>query len=106
MEGVIDKDLAAVVLARTVGASRLLILTDISGVSLYFGTAREERLGTVTCSRMEGYLSNGHFGNGSMRPKVQAAVDFVRSGGHSATIASLNELEQAVNFETGTHVVA
>jgi carbamate kinase len=106
MEGVIDKDLAAVVLARTVGASRLLILTDISGVSLHYGTAREERLGTVTCSRMEGYLAAEHFGNGSMRPKVQAAVDFVKSGGESATIASLDEVEKAMNYETGTHVVA
>jgi len=106
MEGVIDKDLAAVVLARTVGASRLLILTDISEVLLHYGTAREEPLTTVTCSRMERYLADGHFGDGSMRPKVQAAVDFVRSGGQSATIASLNELKQAVNYETGTHVVA
>ncbi len=86
-EGVVDKDLAAAILARDVQASVLLVLTDVAGVYRGYGTEEQELLPGIPAAEAKRMLGAGEFGEGSMGPKVQAAVGFVESGGERAVIA-------------------
>jgi carbamate kinase len=105
VEAVIDKDLGAAVLARTVGADVLVIATDVPQAVLRFGTPDAEPLGTVTVSRMREHAAEGHFASGSMGPKVDAACRFVENGGARAVITSLDRITDAVTGDAGTVVV-
>lgn len=103
---VIDKDLAAALLARDVGADVLVILTDVPNAYLHYGTADQVALEAVPYGVMATYQQEGHFKAGSMGPKVDAAMRFVASGGE-AIIANLLQLEQALAGESvGTHILA
>ncbi len=107
VEGVVDKDLAASILARDVDASVLLILTDVDRVMRGFGTDAAEPIDRMTVADAETLLRAGEFGAGSMGPKVRAAVDFVRAGG-GRTRAMIGELESAVAIlegRAGTQIV-
>src|ERR671930_383043 len=86
LEGVVDKDLAAAILARDVEASGLLILTDVDGVYRNYGTDRAELARELRAEEARGLLEAGAFGEGSMGPKVQAAVSFVKADGERAVI--------------------
>jgi carbamate kinase len=88
VEAVIDKDLAAVVLARSIGAHRLIIATDVPNVVLGWGTPDARALGTVTPRELRAHS----FASGSMGPKVDAACRFVESGGGRAIITSLDRI--------------
>jgi carbamate kinase len=105
VEGVVDKDLAAEVLARDVGASVLLILTDVPAVQRGFGTERAEDIRRMTAAQAEELLRAGEFAAGSMGPKVRASVGFVRGGGERAVIAELSDAVAALRGEAGTTVV-
>lgn len=105
VEAVIDKDLLAELLAREVGASRLIILTDVPRVLVHYRQPEERPLTTVTCSELEAYLAAGHFPPGSMAPKIRAAIGFVRGGGQEAIITSLTGLDPRLSPQVGTHVV-
>jgi carbamate kinase len=104
VEGVVDKDYAAAVLARDVDASVLLILSDVKGVYEGYGTDGATVMAQLTPERAESLLAQGEFGEGSMSPKVRAAVDFVRSadGGRRAIIAALEDGPAAVEGRAGT----
>ncbi len=104
IDAVIDKDLAAAVLAENVAADVLLILTDVPQVYVHYNTPEQRALGTVTVSEMEHYADEGHFKAGSMGPKVDACLRFVRSGGVSI-IGSLTEVVQDMHGEAGTRIV-
>jgi carbamate kinase len=104
IDAVIDKDLAAAVLAENVGADVLLILTDVPQAYVHYNKPEQKALGTVTVSEMEGYAAAGHFKAGSMGPKVQACLRFVRGGG-TAIIGSLTEVVQDMRGEAGTRIV-
>jgi carbamate kinase len=105
VEAVIDKDLAAQRLATLIGADVLMILTDIAGAYINYGTARQEMITTITSGKLRNYLREGQFREGSMAPKVEAAIRFVESGGERAIIAELGSLTEALDGKTGTHVV-
>ena len=94
MEGVaavIDKDLAACRLGIEMEADVLMILTEVPAVALHFGTPQQEDLGEVKAETLEQYAHQGHFGEGSMLPKVKAAIQFARSArGRTAIITSLD----------------
>jgi len=105
VEAVIDKDLGAALLARTVAADVLVVATDVANAVLRFGRPDEEPLGRVTVRRMRDYAEQGHFGSGSMGPKVEAACRFVEQGGRYAVITSLDHIHGAVDGTTGTVVV-
>ena len=105
VEAVIDKDLAAALLAATVDAEVLVIATDVSHAVLRFGRPDAESLGRVAVSEMRSYLREGHFGSGSMGPKVEAACRFVEQGGHHAAITKLDQIIDAVDGSAGTVVV-
>jgi carbamate kinase len=106
VEGVIDKDLIACLLARELGADALLILTNVERVAVHFGTPDERALERVTASELRALQADGHFPPGSMGPKVEAALRFVEAGGGEAVISSLTAAARAVAGETGTRVVA
>ena len=105
LEAVVDKDLSARVLAATVGADELLILTDVPAVYVDWGTARQRAVARLTVSEGERLMAAGQFPAGSMGPKVRAAIDFVRSGGRRAVIAGLTDALAAIRGEVGTAVV-
>ena len=105
VEAVIDKDLAAALLAVTVDAEVLVIATDVPHAVLRFGQPDAEPLGRVTVSELRSYLRDGQFGSGSMGPKVEAACRFVEQGGRHAAIIKLDQIIEAVDGSAGTVVV-
>jgi carbamate kinase len=107
VEAVVDKDLAAALLARELQANLLLILTDVPNVVLEFGTPGARPLHQVTVSDLRRYQFEGQFAAGSMGPKVEAAVRFVdRHPERRAVIAALDQARDAVEGRAGTQVVA
>jgi len=105
VEAVIDKDLGAALLARTVAADVLVVATDVPHAVLRFGTPEAEPLGRVDVRRLRALAADGHFASGSMGPKVEAACRFVEQGGARAVITDLTDILDAVAGETGTVVV-
>jgi carbamate kinase len=105
VDAVIDKDLAAEVLAAQLGAAVLLILTNVEGAYRGFGTSSQELLREVGVADAEALLAAGEFAQGSMGPKMEAAVSFVRGGGRRAIIGRLDQGLTAVHGESGTNVV-
>ncbi len=97
VDAVIDKDLASVRLAREVGVDIFMIVTDVDGAQIDFGTEKARRLNRLTVKEAARYLAAGHFPEGSMGPKVAAAAEFVRAGGRRAVITSLEKIEAAVS---------
>jgi carbamate kinase len=86
VDAVIDKDLAAALLATTVGARALVLVTDVDAVMLDFGTPRQRAITTVGADEMREHLREGQFPEGSMGPKVRAALRFLDAGGGCAVI--------------------
>ncbi len=105
VEAVIDKDLTGSLLASSVGAGTFLILTDVEKVALNFGKDNQLDLDEITIKDAKRYVKEGHFGKGSMEPKVVAAVRFIQSGGEVAIISSLEKALQALEGKAGTRVV-
>jgi carbamate kinase len=104
-EGVVDKDLAAAILARDVEAPTLLILTDVEHVQRGFGTDHAEPIQRMTATEARELLDAGEFGEGSMGPKVEAAARFVEAGGRRAVIGDLEQAPAVLDGRTGTTVV-
>jgi carbamate kinase len=104
-EGVVDKDLAAAILATEVEASTLLILTDVPKVQRRFGRPDAESLDRLTVSEAIGLLEAGEFGTGSMGPKVKAAIGFLSSGGRRALIGELDQAPEILRGRAGTAIV-
>jgi len=102
VEAVIDKDLAAALLARAVGADVLVIATDVDNAVLAYGTPEARPLERVTPAQMRDHAAAGHFSSGSMGPKVEAAVRFVEAGGTRSAITSLHRIREAVHGSAGT----
>ena len=102
VEAVIDKDLTAALLARAVDADVLVIATDVAHAVAGWGTPEAHDIGRVTLGEMEAYAAEGHFASGSMGPKVEAALRFVRSGGSRSIITALDQLSAAVDVPVGT----
>jgi carbamate kinase len=106
VDAVVDKDRAAAVLARDLGAELLLILTDVEGVYTDFGTSRQRLIRDLSLAEAESVLRSGALGAGSMQPKVEAAIQFVREEGGRAIIASLQQAAEAVAGRAGTGISA
>lgn len=106
VEAVIDKDRTAALVATALGADSLVILTDVPAAAVGFQKPWEKWLGEVRASDMESYLRRGEFGAGSMRPKVEASLSFLRAGGRRAIITDPPSLGRAIRNETGTRILA
>ena len=100
---VIDKDFAAELLAEQVDADALMILTEVEKVAINWGKPNQESLDHMSLAEAARYCEEGHFAPGSMLPKVQAAMKFVRTNpGKKAIITSLDKAIDALNGKTGT----
>jgi carbamate kinase len=105
VEAVIDKDLTSALMANVIGIETIMILTAVSKVAINFGKPDQRELDEVTVSEITALQAEGHFPEGSMGPKVEAAIRFIKGGGKRAIIAHLDEALPALKGETGTHVV-
>ena len=100
---VIDKDYASSKLADLINADYLVILTAVDNVCINFNKPDQKKLGKVTTTELNKYLEEGHFAKGSMYPKVQACLNFVKSGDNkTAIIASLDNAKEAFKEKAGT----
>lgn len=105
VEGVIDKDLAAARLAEDINAEIFMILTDVEQVMLNYGDADEVAISQMTVDEAENYLRQGQFCEGSMKPKVEAGINFAKAKGGKAIIASLNRASEALQGRAGTIII-
>ena len=104
---VIDKDFAAELLAESIDADMLLILTEVERVALNFNKPDQKELSSLTLAEAERYCAEGQFAPGSMLPKVRAAMRFAAAyPGRRAVITSLAKAAEALNGETGTVITA
>jgi carbamate kinase len=106
VDAVVDKDLAAAVLARDLGADLLLILTDVDAVYADWGTPQQRALRALTVDDAVRMDREGAFGEGSMAPKIRAAVDFVHRTRGRTIITALDRGREAVRGEAGTTITA
>lgn len=104
VDAVIDKDLAAAVLGADIGAQDMYILTDVPEVYLHFGTDRQQPVRRMSVRQAQTYLDEGHFPPGSMGPKIEAALRFIRQGGAQVIVTNIETIEQALAGEGGTTV--
>jgi carbamate kinase len=102
---VIDKDHVSSLLAIGIDADLLLVSTGVEKVSLNFRQPNQIDLDCITLAEADGYLAEGHFAVGSMRPKIEAAVRFVRETGRETLITSPEAIGRALGGETGTRIV-
>jgi carbamate kinase len=105
VDAVIDKDLASARLAQEVGVDLFVIATDVKAVALDYGQPSERYLTALTCDEAKQYIREGHFSTGAMLPKVQAAMQFIASGGKRAVIVSLDQIVEAIAGKAGTAFV-
>ena len=105
VDAVIDKDLASSLLANQLGIGLLIISTEVEQVSLNFGTPNQKPIHTMTVREAESYVAERHFAPGSMLPKIEAALRFLRGGGRRVVITAPELLEDAVLNGKGTHIV-
>ncbi len=104
VEAVIDKDLAGQRLATLIGANIFVVLTDVDGAYVNYGKPNQEKIKEITTGKLRNYAKEGQFKEGSMAPKVEAAIRFVESGGERAVIAALGDLIEALDGKTGTQI--
>jgi len=105
LEAVIDKDLTSSVLAADVGAALLVILTAVPQVYVQYGGPEQRALGAVTLEEIERLHAQGHFPPGSMGPKIEAVIRFLKAGGRRALITNPESLPLAMEGRAGTHFV-
>lgn len=105
VSAVIDKDFASSLLAREIGAELFLISTAVEKVALHFNTPQQHNLDKITVAEAQQYIKEGHFAAGSMLPKMQAAIQFLKAGGQKALITDPPNIARALAGETGTWIV-
>ncbi len=105
VEAVIDKDLASALLANAINADLFLISTAVEKVAVNFNTPEQEWLDAITVSEAKDYQTAGHFGKGSMGPKIEAVINYLERGGRKALITNPENIVRALNGETGTVIV-
>lgn len=105
VDAVVDKDRASAVLALQAGAERLLILTSVDAVYRAFGSPAQTRVSRLSADQAEALLREGEFPAGSMGPKIEGILAFLRGGGEEARIGLPEELEAVMAGEAGTVIV-
>lgn len=103
IEAVIDKDRTGKKLAEQVDADVFMMLTDVNNVYINYGTPKQEKLTGLSVSEAQAYFDAGHFAEGSMGPKMDAAIAFAKQG-KTAIICSLEEADLALLGEAGTRI--
>ena len=105
VEAVIDKDFASERLAQLIDANTLMILTNVEHVYINYNEPNQEALTNVDVATLKQYAKDGKFAEGSMLPKIEAAIDFVESGeGRRAIITNLDNAYEAFKGHVGTQI--
>lgn len=102
VDAVIDKDHASAKIAEIVGADELFILTAVEHVYIDYNTPNQKALKDITLKELDIYLEESHFKKGSMLPKIEACMNFVRATGRPAVIAALEKAVEAFKQTSGT----
>lgn len=104
VEAVIDKDRASALIASRLGLERMVISTDVEQVFLRYKKPGQEPLGTLDVREAARYLAGGEFAEGSMKPKIEAAIEFLEAGGEEVIITDPCHLAAALDGSAGTHI--
>ncbi len=105
VEAVIDKDYAASLIAREVKVDLFIILTGIEEVYINFGKPDQREMPVLTVDEAQKYLEEGQFPPGSMGPKIQAAIDYIKAGGKEVLITKASHLKAALLKRAGTRII-
>ena len=104
VEAVIDKDLASSLLGRLLQVETLVIVTGVERVATSYNKPEQKEITKARASELERWLGEGHFPPGSMGPKIQAAIEFVRGGGREVVITSPEKVAEAMQGKAGTRI--
>ncbi len=105
VEAVIDKDFASALLAIGIQADLLLISTAVPQIAINYNKPDQRWLDRMTLAEAKDYMKQGHFASGSMKPKVQAIIDYLEAGGVEALVTDPENIERALLGETGTRII-
>ena len=105
IDGVVDKDKTAALLGRIIRADEYFIITDVDNIYLNYKTDSEEKVNVATVSQIKKWLDEGHFGIGSMEPKIKSALYFLKYHGNKVVITSIKKLKKAIAGEAGTQII-
>ncbi|GAB4578339.1 MAG: carbamate kinase [Anaerolineales bacterium] len=105
VEAVIDKDYASALLARALDVDVFIIATAVDQVAIHFNKSNQRWLDQMTVAEAEQFIAEGHFAKGSMRPKVEAMLQYIRQGGKLGLITTPWNITSALKGETGTRIV-
>ena len=106
VEAVIDKDYASQKLAIQLKAECLIFLTDVKYVYLNYEKKDQKPLRRITLKQAKRYLKEGHFKEGSMKPKIEASLNFLKSGGKKVIITNVSSLKKALKNKSGTIITS
>ena len=105
IDGVVDKDKTTALLGRIIRADEYFIITDVDNIFLNYNTKDEKKINKATVSEVKDWLEKGHFGIGSMEPKIKSALYFLKHHGEKVVITSIGKLKQAILGKAGTQIV-
>ena len=104
IDGVVDKDKTSALLGRIIRANEYFIITDVDNIYLNYKQDNQEKIKSATAKQVEEWLKLGHFGTGSMEPKIKSALYFLKHHGSKVVITSIEKIEDALNNKAGTHI--
>ena len=102
LDAVIDKDMSAALLGRVIKAEELFIITDVDQVCLNYGTNNQVEISKTNVKELQAWINDNQFGEGTMLPKIHAAIYFLEHHGQKVVITSLNKVEEAIKGNAGT----
>jgi len=102
IDGVVDKDMSAALLGRVIRAEELFIITDVDNVYLNYTKSNQKCIKKTNMLDMKKWLQEGHFSEGTMAPKIKAALYFLSHHGKKVVITSLQNIEEAIRNKSGT----
>ena len=105
VDGVVDKDKTAALIGRIIKANEYFIITDVDNIYLNYNKDNQKKIDIATVSQIEKWLKDGHFGIGSMEPKIKSALYFLKYHGEKVVITSIRKLKEAVNGKAGTQII-
>ena len=104
IDGVVDKDKSSALLGRIIRANEYFIITDVDNIYLNYNQDNQMKIKNATTKDLKKWLKDGHFGLGSMEPKIKSALYFLKHHGEKVVITSIDKIEDALNNKAGTHI--
>ncbi len=104
LDGVVDKDKTAALLGRIIKAEEYFIITDVDNIYLNYNSKNQQKINNAKESEIRKWLKEGHFGIGSMEPKIKSALYFLKHHGKKVVITSISKLIEAIDGKEGTHI--